>query len=99
MLRIKLLDLVEVLNRFFELTEAGVRFPPLVMGLGRFRRLLDHFIVVLNRTLVLLLGTISIGPAQKRDGQLGILSQRFPQVLYSVVVSLGPVVRQPPLIV
>src|SRR5438105_14916091 len=86
MLRIKLLDLVEVLNRFFELTEAGVRFPPLVMGLGRFRRLLDHFIVVLNGTLVLLLGKISIDPAEQRDSRCGILSQGFLKVRYSVVV-------------
>src|SRR5438093_8919736 len=99
MLRIKLLDLVEVLNRFFELTEAGVRFPPLVMGLGRFRRLLDHFIVVLNGTLVLLLGKISIGPAEKRDSQFGILSQGFLKVLYSIVVLSELVVSQSPIIV
>src|SRR5438093_13038400 len=99
MLRIKLLDLVEVLNRFFELTEAGVLFPPLVMGLGRFRRLLDHFIVVLDGTLVLLLGKISIGPAEKRDSQFGILSQGFLKVLYSVVVLSELVVSQSPIIV
>src|SRR5437870_13717089 len=69
------------------------------MGLGRFRRLLDHFIVVLNGTLVLLLGKISIGPAEKRDSQFGILSQGFLKVLYSIVVLSELVVSQSPIIV
>src|SRR5215813_2510036 len=76
-LGVEFLSLVKILNRFFELTQTDIGFAAVVIGFGRFRRLLYDLIVILYSCQILFLSEVRVAPVGEGISEFRILSQGF----------------------